>query len=528
MARRGTGDDEAAQDLYEKALEIWKERGDLTWQADILNNLGVLHHLRGEYEQAATAFEQGLECARRSGYLHSEALLLTSLGDLYAELGEFEIARHAYEKAEDIARQTSDQFLITYSLLSQAGVARASGIFDRARLLLDEVYAPVKEHNSNYEIGLFELECGRLELSSHSPLRAIPHLESAVESFRQGSRILETGWSHLWLAAACNQVGDVQAARLHIKETVKLDGKGYHSLSMAAFQVRPWLDNGLGDDPEVRASLARLLSRAEMLQSKLPSVRKRLRRLTSTVPLPPPHLDIRAFGKAQVRVNGKLVTNTDWQARSVRELFFYFLHASDTLTKEQIGADLWPEVTPRQLKLRFKNNLYRLRRAVGPETILWDKDLYRFNQDLDYEYDVETFKTQLGKARAAKGVLERIQHYQEAVDQIKGPYLNDFESTWILPERERLEQDYLRALLSLAKLLLQIEKNEEALQICEHILARDACLEEAHRFAMRIYDRLGNHTAVSRQYRVCQRALRTELGVDPSPETEALFRRLTA
>jgi len=528
MARRGTGDDEAAQDLYEKALEIWRERGDLTWQADILNNLGVMYHLRGEYEKAAIAFEQGLECARRSGYLHSEALLLTSLGDLYAELGELEIARHAYEKAEDIARQTADQFLLTYSLLSQAGIARASGIFDRARLLLDEVYAPVREHNSTYEIGLFELECGRLELSSRSPKRAIPHLQSAVESFRQGSRFLETGWSHLWLAAACNQVGDLQAARLHIKETAKLDGKEYHSLSMAAFQVRHWLDNGLDDDPEVRASLARLLSRAEMLQSKLPSVRKRLRRLTSTVPMPPPHLDIRAFGKAQVRLNGKLVTNAQWQAKSVRELFFYFLHASDPLTKEQIGADLWPEVTPRQLKLRFKNNLYRLRRAVGPETILWERDLYRFNHDLDYEYDVETFKTHLAKARAAKGILERIQHYQEAVDLMNGPYLHDFESTWILPEREHQEQDSLRALLSLARLLLQIEKNEEALQICQRVLARDACLEEAHRFAMRIYERLGDHTAVTRQYQACKKSLHAELGVAPSPETEALFRRLTA
>ena len=210
----------------------------------------------------------------------------------------------------------------------------------------------------------------------------------------------------------------------------------------------------------------------------------------------------------------------------MRELFFYFLHAGDPRSKEQIGADLWPEVTTRQLKLRFKNDLYRLRRAVGPETILWDKDLYQFNQDLDYEYDVETFKAHLAKARAAKGVLERIEHYQAAVDLVNGPYLHDFESTWILPERERAEQDYLRALLSLARLLLQIEKNEEALQICQRVLAHDACHEEAHRFAMRIYDRLGDHIAVTRQYQACKNCLQAELGVTPSPETEALYRRL--
>lgn len=528
FTRRAIGDNETARALYEKALAIWKERGNLTWQATLLNSLGVLHHAQGEYEQAAISFEQGLECARRSGYQHIEALLLTSLGDLYAELGEIEIARHAYEKAEDIARQTADQFLLTYSLLSQAGIARTSKIFDRARLLLDEAYAPIRERNSNYELGLYELECGRLELFTSHPQRAISHLQSALESFSQGGLVLETGWSRLWLAAASTRIGDKQTAWKQIKEAAKLNGQVSHSLSMTSYQVREWLGDDLSENPEVKSALISLLKQAEQVQPKLPALRKRLRRMTSTVPMPPPLLDIKAFGKAQVRANGKLVTNAQWQARSVRELFFYFLRAKEPLTKEQIGADLWPEVTPRQLKLRFKNNLYRLRRAVGSETILWDRDLYRFNQDLDYEYDVDIFKARLIKARAAKGVLERIQHYQEAVDLVSGPYLNDLESTWILPEREHLEQDYLRTLLSLAKLLLQIEKNEEALQVCQRVLARDTCLEEAHRFAMRIYDRLGNHAAVSQQYRDCKRVLRTELGVAPSPETEALFHRLTA
>ena len=124
--------------------------------------------------------------------------------------------------------------------------------------------------------------------------------------------------------------------------------------------------------------------------------------------------------------------------------------------------------------------------------------------------------------------MDRIQHYQEAVDLINGPYLQDLEATWVLPEREHLEQAYLRALLSLARLLLQIEKNEEALQACQRALACDACLEEAHRFAMRIYDRLGDHSAVARQYQACRKALHAELGVEPSPETVSLYRRLNS
>ncbi len=528
MARRAMGEIEAAETLYEKALEIWRKRGNLTWQANVLNNLGVLYHVQGEYEKAAVTFEEGLDCARRSGYQRTEALLLTSLGDLYLELSELEIARHAYEKAEDIARQAADQFLLTYSLLSQAEVARASGTYDRSRLLLNEVYTQVKDSSSNYERGLFELQSGRLELTSGNPKHALQNLHTAIDAFSHGNWIIETNRSRLWLAAVYNQLGDRQSAGRQIQEMARLDGRMTHSLSMAAYQVREWLDNGLQADPETGRALTTLLGQAEHIQSRLPALRKRLRRLTSTVPMPPPHMEVRAFGKAQVRVNGKLVTSAQWQTKSVSELFFYFLFCKSPVTKEKIGADLWPEIDPAVLKLRFKNNLYRLRRAIGPETILWEGNLYGFNRDLDYEYDVESFVASLSKARGAKGVLERIQHYQEAVNLVQGPYLSDLESMWVLPERAHLEREYITALLSLTKLLLQTERAEDALQFCLRALAADPCLEEAHQFAMRIYDQLGNHSAVMRQYKACREALKRELDLPPSAETETLFRTLTA
>ena len=61
--------------------------------------------------------------------------------------------------------------------------------------------------------------------------------------------------------------------------------------------------------------------------------------------MPVAGLVIRAFGRAEVSVNGRGIAMSDWKTKSVRDLFFYFLFRQEAVTKEQIGEALWPEVT---------------------------------------------------------------------------------------------------------------------------------------------------------------------------------------
>jgi DNA-binding SARP family transcriptional activator len=524
MAYRALGDYPEARNWYEHAIVTFKEIGDLTWQATLLNSMGVLHHAQGEYELAVNAFEEGLECARHSGYLDTEALILTSLGDLYAEIGEVAIAVLTYQQAEGIARMVSDQFLINYLSMVMADLYRQQRAFNKALALLEEVLPAVKASESYYERGLYYLISGKVFLSSGNTQQAIWDLQTAIDQFSQGGLIMEHAWTRLWYAAACHEFGDTVATHGNIKEAVALVGDKLplHSLVASLVHVQQWLAN-IVDESQSHPEFARLLDRARHLESGLPGIRKKLRQLSSSVPVQVPHISIHTLGKAQVRINGKLISSTEWQTKSVRDMFFYFFFMAKPVTKEKIGAAFWPDISPAQLKLRFKNNIYRLRHALGQEVILFEDNLYRFNTDLDYECDLDQYESELALARTTQDISQQIDHYQKAFELVHGPFLEDIHADWAWHQRERLDQLYLSFTLTLARLLLQKGSKEEALQVCQRALDRDHCMEEAHQLAMQIYATMRDKAAITRQYRLCQKILHNELGSDPSPETQAVF-----
>ena len=62
----------------------------------------------------------------------------------------------------------------------------------------------------------------------------------------------------------------------------------------------------------------------------------------------------------------------------------------------------------------------------------------------------------------------------------------------------------------------------------ERALQIDGLSEESHREAMRYYAAIGDEVGLVRQYQQLQQALRDELNVMPSSQTQELYRRLLA
>ncbi len=521
---RTLGNTRTAIDLYDKALAFWEQTENLGWQSTLLNNMGVLYHLGGEYEKAYTTLERSLVAAKRSGYIRVQALALSSLGDTLLDIQDYTQARECFEQAAVIASQIEDSFLTFYAIVGQTRTAR---LLDELTTASELIHILAVDASSSYVEGLFHFENGCCLLASGQATDAISELKRAIGAFAQNERLLENCISQLWLASAYAALEDYPASDEHLTEMVRIS-KGIKELTPLCVQIvqaHKWIQPAI-DHSQVKALLRPLLRHAAAFQEHLPQLRHALRQVTQNVSISAAQLDIHTLGSTRVSYNGKVLVLSDWQTRETRDLFFFFVRATP-MTKEEIAAVFWPDISPSRLKLRFKTNMYRLRHAVGQNTILFDNERYRFNSSIDYECDLETFETLIQKAETADTQQETIELLQSAVTLVEGPYLADIDADWVLPERTRIDTLYQSALLRLSELYLLVNQTNRALETSQAALQSDPLLEEAYRIRMRAYFARRNKTAVVREYQRCKEALNEELGIEPSRETKKLYERLT-
>ena len=517
----------SALSYYKQAVDYYRDRNERYALSSVLNDLAFLYYLRGDYLQASTTFDDALAKARESGNARVEALVLIGLGDLYADLHIYQAALNVYTQARSIVQQINDRFLIIYLDLAEAAVARSDGKLGHANQRLEMARQLVEQDCSDYVRGLYLLEVGRLALAAKDHLQASTALGEAAEIFESGGQRVEGGRTYLMLAVALFESKNMSAAIENLSAAFRLTAgvESQHILVVPGRQAKTLLEQAQ-DFPLVGQQAAHLLQQINRFEQTIPVLHRRLHRYELAVPPTPPRLQIRALGAALVTIDGEPITGADWQTQAARNLFFLVLSRADGWIKDVLGEILWPDSSPAQLKLRFKNTIYRLRRALGEDVVIFDDTRYIFNWKLSYEYDVENFWEAITQAESATNVNDQKSAYKVVIQTYQGEYLPEVGETWVLPERERLRQAYVGASLKLAGLYLEDIQYELVLDVCQCLLLQDACLEDAHRMAMRTYAMIGNRVAVVRQYESLQEALLSEVGASPSPQTEALYQSL--
>ena len=244
-------------------------------------------------------------------------------------------------------------------------------------------------------------------------------------------------------------------------------------------------------------------------------------------PAPAGVLRIRALGEATVSRGDTIVTAADWGYAKPRELLF-LLATSPPMTREQLGAALWPDQPPPQLGNSLHTALRGLRRALGgSDWVLYSDGRYSFSTSREYDCDVATFEQALTEARKARGGDAALPELQRAIAAYGGDFLAGLAAgEWAQSRRDELRRSFESALLATGRLHAAAGRHQAAATAFRRAVAHEPLNETAHRELMEAWASLGETARAIRHYEQLTQQLAGQLGVPPSAETTALYQRL--
>jgi two-component SAPR family response regulator len=203
------------------------------------------------------------------------------------------------------------------------------------------------------------------------------------------------------------------------------------------------------------------------------------------------------------------------------------------VNEDQLMDCLWPEAAGDTANLSFRTTLHRLRKLAGCEEAIQCGER-RLALDPRFCWmDVMAFQRMTKKIEDIwkEKRPEDFNHIIDLSEKAAGLYKGDFLSAdaalpWTYTTRERLRNRYVRLVKRMGRCCEETGQGERALECYQKALEADNLQEEFYRAIMLCYEKMGNHTDALRTYDRCRTALQTILGVEPSPETEELHRRL--
>jgi ATP/maltotriose-dependent transcriptional regulator MalT/DNA-binding SARP family transcriptional activator len=518
IAYRATGQWRRAVVHYRQANRLWERLNNFSVWAATLNSVGVVHHLRGEFVEAYGALTQALERARTAGYRRMEAVILSSLGDLYRDTGRYEEAQEAFRRSAELADEVGEGAISVYARQGLGETFLTREDYGQAEAWLGTALEWAKQHDSLYEIGLCEMVRGIMWVNLDHRARAWISLGQAKEFFERGGHLHELARVHYHLARLSLRQGRHEDTARNLGMVLDLsqqlgydtflvsDGRRTSSLLKYAASLNGhrewWLD---------------ILERASREPGPLTAEAAEEQDAS-----PGPQLRVFALGRDRVQVGQK---ETKTGRPKVRELFFYLMaHRARGVSKEQIMAQFWPEAEPAKAALSFKSAIYRLRRLYSDVDLVGGR--YRPALPEGAWYDVEAFEAALDQAEAAQATPECIPAYERALELYAGDYLETFDAPWCDAERERLRERFRRGLHALAEIRLARGDYADSQRLYRRALAANEFDEAACQGMLRSYAEAGRRPQALAFYHEFAQRLYEEMGIAPSPETEALYQEI--
>ena len=236
-------------------------------------------------------------------------------------------------------------------------------------------------------------------------------------------------------------------------------------------------------------------------------------------------IHITMLGALEIRRGAAVLDG--WASRKVQALLCYLALSERALSRATLMELLWGDMPDHAAQTNLRKALSNLGQMVGAAAVI-KRDVVTLDRALVL-VDVWRFEQLCTVPDADLAQL------QAAVDGYGGDFLAGFalRDAPTFDEWASTQREYLRGLLenTLYTLGLRYSAAGEAdlaksIGFMTRLLHLDPYREEAYRHLMHILARTGQRAAALNQYEICQQRLAADLGVEPTPETQALYARI--
>jgi LuxR family maltose regulon positive regulatory protein len=479
--RTRRGDTAEALDTLRQTLEIASANDLRLAQAAMCSTLMTVHALMSERGAVEEVYRAGVELCREQGDDHVIAELHATAAELRALRGEADTAQDALRAAEALAASSPGPVPGIRAALARGAIADARGDREGALQAYREARASAHAIRARY-------------LEAKATLLAIP-MEDDPATTRGALR-----------AVAAERYRDFLLLRPGLADSLRLR-LGDLELS--------------GDDTRILASI---------LQPAAPTPEHAI---SSSVA---ESIQVFVLGTFELRAGGTRISDRGWRTNKAKELFaLLLLDRQRAVSRDELVAELWPEIDPASALSNFHFTLHALRKALASAgasestSVVRTDTGYRLALPTSIHVDLEVFQRSLRRGREAREAgrsREAVQYLRSAVAVHRGEFLADLSAPWIERQREETDRQLVAAAKELATLELEWREPKAAIRPLEKLLELEPYDEEAHRLLMRAHHESGDHGLAVRHYQALEAMLHRDLGAEPEPATKELHQRI--
>ncbi len=229
----------------------------------------------------------------------------------------------------------------------------------------------------------------------------------------------------------------------------------------------------------------------------------------------------------------QLVRERQFPGRQGRIAFvFLALNRNRSVHREELLGAIWPDDAPAQTDSGLDAILSKLRGMLKSAGFGGDAGVTASSGSIALQLPANTWLDLEACANAldeAEGALRRNDLVSAwslanvAVVISRRPFLPGAEAPWIESQRNALRGMQMRALQCLVTVSANNGEPLLAIQHAAEMVELEPFRETAYQLLMKMHADAGDRAEALRVYAKCRALLRDELGVSPSPQTEAVY-----